>query len=247
MQTPRQGGLPLVDKSAALVLEALGRAAAEPAGLPLHGGKAAPGLFAATAVGKQAAQRCKDEGLLHVVRTETRGKSTYDVCAITEKGLAFLLGQVSPRKVLEDFVRALEGRQGQLGELLDAVRDMQVGLDALKTAAEKVLQQVHKPSPIGLAASSNGSETWMAAALSYLARWQESGAPEDCSLPELYRQARQPAPHLSIGHFHDGLRRLHEREQIYLHPWTGPLYDIPEPPYALLIGHEIAYYVSLRN
>ena len=65
-------------------------------------------------------------------------------------------------------------------------------------------------------------------------------------MPELYRQARQSSPRLSIGHFHDGLRQLHEREQIYLHPWSGPLYEIPEPQYALLVGHEIAYYTSPR-
>ena len=40
---------------------------------------------------------------------------------------------------------------------------------------------------------------------------------------------------------------LHETSQVYLHPWTGPLYDIPEPPYALLVGHEVAYYASVRK
>ena len=52
---------------------------------------------------------------------------------------------------------------------------------------------------------------------------------------------------LSIGQFHDGLRELHDREQVYLHPWTGPLYAMPEPAFALLIGHEIAYYASQRS
>jgi hypothetical protein len=232
-----------------LVLEALGRAVADPNGLPLHGNKSAPGLFAANAAGKQAAQLCKDQGYLHVVRTETKGKTTHEVCALTEKGLAFLLNQVSPKDVLESFIRTLEGRQGQVGELIGAVRQMQTGIDALKTAAEKVLQQVNKPGAarIGPGHSSNGCETWTGAVLSYLTRWQNSGAPEDCALPDLYRQAKQAAPSLTIGHFHDGLRRLHDQQQIYLHPWTGPMYDIPEPPYALLVGHEIAYYVSIRK
>src|SRR6185437_15220910 len=69
------------------------------------------------------------------------------------------------------------------------------------------------------------------AVLAELTRWQHSGASEDCPLPHLYRQVSAP----SIGQFHDALRQLHDREKIYLHPWTGPLYDIPEPPYALLI------------
>jgi len=238
----------MADKSTQLILDALSRAMPSPAGLPLHGTKATPGLFTATATAKQTAQRCKDEGYLRVVRTETKGKTTLEICAVTEKGLAYLLSQVSPKQVLEDLVRALEARQAQTGELLATARQMQVGLDALKATAEKVLQQVHKPAlPVGAPSSSNGSETWQPAILSYLGRWQASSASEDCPLPELYRQARQSAAQLTIGHFHDGLRRLHEQEQIYLHPWTGPLYDLPEPPYALLVGHEIAYYASLRN
>jgi hypothetical protein len=40
---------------------------------------------------------------------------------------------------------------------------------------------------------------------------------------------------------------LHDREQVYLHPWTGPLYAMPEPAFALLIGHEVAYYANLRS
>jgi hypothetical protein len=238
----------MADKSTQLVLDALSRAVADPAGLPLHGNKTAPGLFAATAAAKQTAQRCKDEGYLRAVRTETKGKATREICAITEKGLAYLLSQVSPKQVLEDLVRALEARQGQTSELLATAQQMQAGLDALKATAEKVLQQVHKPAPaVSAATSSNGSDTWIAALLAYLGRWQASGASEDCPLPDLYRHAKQTAPPLTIGHFHDGLRQLHETEQIYLHPWTGPLYDIPEPPYALLVGHEIAYYASLRR
>ena len=54
----------MADKSSQLVLSALSRAVADPAGLPLLGGKAATGLFPASAAGKLAAQRCRDEGYL---------------------------------------------------------------------------------------------------------------------------------------------------------------------------------------
>ena len=247
---------PLADKSTQLVLDALGRAAVDPAGVPLHGNKKTPGLFAASAAAKQAAQRCKDEGYLGVIRTETKGKTVSEVCALTEKGLAYLLAQVSPKQVLEDFVRALETRQSQVGELVSTARQWQANFDAFKATVEKVLQQINKPSQAGpgpLGAyhagthQSNGSDTWLPALLGHLREWQGSGAMEDCPLPELYRQARQTAPDLTIGHFHDGLRSLHDREQIYLHPWTGPLYEIPEPSHALLVGHEIAYYASPRR
>jgi hypothetical protein len=87
----------------------------------------------------------------------------------------------------------------------------------------------------------------MRALWKHLETWHAAGVLEDCPLPELYRSARQAYPTLTIGQFHDSLRQLHERAQIYLHPWTGPLYEIPEPALALLVGHEIAYYASTRR
>src|SRR5690349_11316932 len=104
------------------MLDALSRAAAEPAGLPLHGGRAAP--------------RCRDEGLLHLVGTEPRGKAVQERWAITERGLAYLLRQASPKQVLEDLVRTLEARQGQVAELVATAQQTRASLEALKAAAE---------------------------------------------------------------------------------------------------------------
>jgi hypothetical protein len=242
----------LADKSTQMVVEALTRAVADPGGAPLHGSKSVPGLFSASATARQAAQRCKEEGLLRTVSTQARGKTVQEICAITEKGLAYLLGQVSPRQVLEDLVRALEARQAQAGELVATARQTQAGIEALRAVAEKVLTQVQQrresaPLPCDKAdTGGNGSQPWNSAALKELSRWQSSGALEDYPLPQLYRAIRKSASSLTLGQFHDGLRRMQEQGQIYLHPWTGPLYEMPEPPYALLTGHEIAYYASAR-
>jgi hypothetical protein len=238
----------MADKSTLMLLDALGRAVAEPAGVPLVSSKTAAGLFGGTPAGKQAAERCKDLGYLRVLRTETKGKNVHEVCAITEKGLAFLLSQASPKQVLEDLVRTLEARQAQVSDLVTAAQQTQATLEALKTVAEKVLQHLAKPSsePPPAIPSTNGSETWKGVLLSFLAQWQASRASEDCPLPELYRLAQKSSPDLTIGQFHDGLRLRHEQGHIYLHPWTGPLYDLPEPACALLVGHEIVYYASLR-
>jgi hypothetical protein len=272
----------VADKSTQMILAALGRAAAS-AAEPLFGTRAAPGLFPSTAAGKQAAQRCQDEGYLRLLSPEdltngaaepsaatatlTRKKvSPYPLCAVTEKGLALLLNQVSPRQVLEDFVLALEARRRQADDLLALAGRMQQGLDALKANAEKVLRQTYTPEagpPGGLKAlfssflketstppPANGAGSAAelhAGLLAELACWESSAASEDCPLSHLYRCAAAGAPGLTIGHFHDALRRLHEQGKVYLHPWTGPLYEIPEPPYALLVGHEIAYYASRRG
>jgi hypothetical protein len=243
----------MADKLTPLMLDALGRAVAQPAGLPLHGGKGAAGLFPLSTLARQAAQRCKDEGLLHLVRTETKGKTAQEICALTEKGLAYLLSQVNPKQVLEDLVRALEARQGQVGELVATAQKTQESIEALRGIVARVLDQLQHsagravPLPCDKATTTlNGSDTWVVSLLAHLRSHCSGGALEDCPLPELFRVARQTAPTLTIGHFHDALRRLHEQHQIYLHPWTGPLYEMPEPPLALLIGHEIAYYASPR-
>src|SRR5262245_7871026 len=94
----------LADKSQSLVLEALTRAVAEPGGLPMFATKAAPGLFTNNAAGKQAAEQCKSDGLFQVLKSEPKGKTVQEICAITEKGLALLLGQANPRQVLESFI-----------------------------------------------------------------------------------------------------------------------------------------------
>jgi hypothetical protein len=244
----------LADKSTAQVLNALSRAIADPQGVPLHGRKDYPGLFPGNAAGRLAALRCKEEGYLRLVRTETRGKTTHEICAITEKGVAFLLSQVSPKQVLEDFIRALEMRQGQTSQLLATASEMQVSLDFLKKLAERVLAQVQGQSSQSEAYKSNnglipagGHKCCEEHLLNLMALWNESGASEDCPLPGLYRQAHERSSDLTIGQFHDDLRRLYDQERLYLHPWTGPLYAIPEPSYALLVGHEIAYYASIRS
>jgi hypothetical protein len=267
----------VADKSTQLILGALSRAVAEPDGAWLYGNKANPGLFAATTLARQAAQRCLDEGYLRVVQTQTKGKATRELCAVTDKGLTYLLDQVNPRQVLEDFIRALEARQGQTRQLLEIARQMQSSLEALKGSAETVLQQLlHRSSPVPSPGAVNGSSSLvvppsgglgrrppeggttnkppdadlaaaLAAVKSRLDAWETASASEDCPLPDLYRHARQSVPGLTIGGFHDVLRRLHAEGQIYLHPWTGPLHELPEPPCAMLVGHEIDYYASLRK
>lgn len=195
----------LTDPANDLIVTALMRGAAAPGGLPLFAGRAGQGFFASTSVARQAAQRCKDNAYIEVVRVESRGKSIKEVCAVTEKGLAYLLSQVE------------------------------------KTLPRTIIRQ---PSTNGNGV--NGTPAISTLILDVLARWHASGAIEDCALSELYRQARQQASSLTIGQFHDALRTLHEHQRIYLHPWTGPLYELPEPALALLVGHEVAYYASKK-
>jgi hypothetical protein len=241
----------MADNSNQLLLDALTRAVAEPAGIPLLGHKKSSALFAGSAA-KKLAQQSKEEGFVRTLRTETKGRTTREICAITDKGLAFLLDQSNPKQVLESLVHALEAGRVQVGELVESARRTQAGFESLRSTAEKVLQQLqHRPAPTPpcdkAASNGNGTDASQNAIRGQLTRWHTSGALEDCPLPLLYRNVCESSLTLTVGQFHDALRRLQECMQAYLHPWTGPLYEIPEPAFALMVGHEIAYYASLRQ
>jgi hypothetical protein len=237
----------VADRSSQLLLQALSRAAAEPSPLPLFAPRGGAGLFPATAAGRQAAQRCREEGFL----TDAGEPGAAPLCALSDKGRAYLLGQLSPREVLEDFVRVLEARDSQATQLIAQVRQMQASLEALRQQVAPVLEQVRQQSAgalNGLFKEFHGEPSpapdesaLTRAIIDALTRW--SGPEPDCPLPELYRQCGA----VSLGTFHDALRWLHAAGLVYLHAWTAPLYAIPEPPCALLVGHDVSYYASLKQ
>ena len=248
----------MADKFTPLILDALSRAAAYPEGCALLATKAEPGLFPATATARPAAKKALDDGLLTVLRTATSGKSTAEFCTASPKGLAYLMEQSSPKQVLEDFVRVLEERRGEVQALLKTADRMAASLAGMTERIQSVLPQValhRQPVPVESPAWDRGGNialmppAWDAPELaervmSRLADWSSrGGVTRDCPLPELFRTL-DPAP--SIGLFHDALRQLHDERRVYLHPYTGPLYTLPEPAYALMIGHEVSYYANAR-
>ena len=219
-----------------LILTALSRASAEPGGVPLVASKAAPGLFPATTAGRTAAKRAIDDSLFAIARDE-KGRERATIAA---KGLEKLLAESNPKPVLDDFVRVLESRETQVNELIATARAMMDQLAAMKRVVDAVLPKVmamRVPNP-----ALRNSETLADSILTILDSWSAT-AGEDCPLPVLFRDLTQPT---TIGAFHDCLRELHTTGEIYLHPWTGPLYALPEPTLSLLVGHEIAYYASLK-
>lgn len=222
----------MADRPSQLVLAALTRAAADPPGTPLFASKTGPGLFPANAAGKLAAQRACDEGYLEP------DPAAPGNCRITAPGLDFLLGQVSPRQVLEDFVRVLEARHEQAQQLLVTARKMLSGIEALASTLLPVLDRASG----GMNASFRQFHDPALPIVEALTRW---GGPDDCPLPELFRLVGECVPGLTLGAFHDALRRLHQQGRVYLHPWTGPLYQLPQPTCALLVGHEVNYYASV--
>jgi hypothetical protein len=231
----------LADKNTQLIVDALGKAVVQPAGLPLFGTKAAPGLFPSTAAGRFAADSALADGLICVHGRDPKGKSDRDLHMATDAGRETYLRETRPKQVLEDLTRAIEKRHAQVDELLKLARDAQGDVTALKSLLSSFVPAFEPPSP---KPTPNDDARWLA---DVRPRLNERIAAGDCPLPELYRRLHTAHPKLTVGRFHDGLRDLHEREKVYLHPWTGPLYALPEPAFALLVGHEVAYYASPRE
>jgi hypothetical protein len=177
-----------------------------------------PGLFPATALGRQAAEKSRAEGWMD------------DSGAICPRGLSHLIQEVPPRQVLEDFVRAVEARENQLTDLATQVCTLLANLEAMRGHLSQVLSTLYAPRKEYAATLVQAIQGWKGA--------------EDMPLPELYQQVGAVQ---SVGVFHDVLRELAVAGQIRLQPWTGPLYEMPQPELALLIGHEIGYYVSLAG
>jgi hypothetical protein len=192
----------LADKSTRLIRDALSRAAVEPDGCVLVASKSEPGLFPSTTLAKSAADRCKADGFLQVVRIENKGKAAREICAITEKGRDYLVRQSSPRDVLEDFLRLLEGRQSQIEVLTQSAQQMRQCLQGMQSAIAGLmprLLETYSPSQNGSSANGvhmNGravllapppptattaTDTLIAEVKSKLAEWHVSaGASEDC-------------------------------------------------------------------
>ena len=240
----------MADKLTPLILDALARAAADPAGAPLYSSKTDPGLFPLSSAAKPAAKKCLDDGLLQLCRTDLKGKTARELYAVTDKGMNYLVEHASPKQVIDDFVRILEERRGDVRGLLSEAKRIADGIDGLMGVVARLGEPapqgpwVSSDPPAGLAAGVRQESDLPTLLLNALTRWSAAASvARDCPLPDLYRAL--PAPP-GVGAFHDALRRLHADARIYLHPWTGPLYALPEPVFALLVGHEIAYYVSPR-
>lgn len=237
----------MTDKQTPLILAALARAAAEPGGVPPVSTKQEKGLFPNTAPGRAAAKRCLEDQMIQTINTEKTGQ-TSEFCTITERGLRHLTDHVSPRKLLEDFVRVLEERNEQVQDLLSTAQRMARSIEGMKTTVGSILPQVLS-ARVSVPAQRRFDTPELdlqSTLLTHLRDWRSDTA-NDCPLPELYRAVACGNSNCTIGQFHDTLRLLHDSGKVYLHPWTGPLYTLPEPSYALVIGHNIAYYASLRT
>lgn len=247
------------DKIIPALVEALKQALAESGEQRLFRSGKLSGLFPGRGgINSEAAARALREGLLEVVRTETKGKTVIEWVRLTPRGVNFLYEHESPVRALEELRTVLASAQNGVPHwLADLRQKLQTlsdrlsedstrwvhQLEALRQRVEEALRRIEGSGP---RVPEGVAETvpWAAEALAYLERRREGGANGECPLPELFAALAENQPGLSVTAFHQGLRRLQERAALRLLPFAEANGELPQPEYALLHGAEVLYYAG---
>ncbi len=246
------------------LVDALRQALAEPGEQRLYRAGKLSGLFPSRngIHGAAAAQALRD-GLLEIIRSETKGKTVHEWVRLTPRGVEFLHERESPHYALQELRSTLQLNQQAVPVWLAEMRgtlqamderlaaDARKWLERLDTLARRVeetLRRLEQSAPL-LPPEIAESHPWAIDALNYLDRRRLAAGPSadgntsPCPLPELFSALVRQHPDLSIRAYHEGLRRLHDRRLVHLQP-AASLDDLPQPEYALLEGAAVFYYVA---
>ena len=246
------------DRVTEAIVEALKQALCTPGEQRLYKSGKLEGLFPGrTGVNGEAAVRALREGLLEVVRIEPRGKTSWEWVRLTPQGVDFLHGHESPVQALHDLRDVLRANREAvplwLADMRRSLEELSGGLqkdagrwleklEGLERRVEETLTRLEKLRRC-LPEELTQSVPWAPEALDYLDRRQESGAGQACALPELFEALRRNWAELSLPAFHDGLRRLQERQALRLLPAEEG--SLAQPEYALFDGTQVFYSAAL--
>jgi hypothetical protein len=241
-----------------LIAGAVRRALAEPVEHRLYKSGKLDGLFPGRAgVNGDAAATALRDGLFEIARTESKGKTKSEWVRLTPRGVNFLHEHESPVYALHELRDTLRANRQAipvwLGEMragLQTLDDRLAAeahrwterLEALTRRVEQTLERIEATLPL-LPTEVAEAVPWGIDALNYLDRKRNGGGPNECPLPELFAALAQHHPGLSIGSFHDGLRRLRNRRALRLEAPAGAD-GLQQPEYALLDAGKLFYYAG---
>jgi hypothetical protein len=245
-----------------LALEALSRLLGEPAPKALHGSKSIPGIFpGASAAEKSAAKLCLDRGwLLPTGDAVGKGKSRKELYRLAPAGLQAVLAQSDPTGLLRslaDNVARLEGQTAELQSgIADALRPIGAFATALSELKGAIGQALTKVKPVDLdqyrsvfatppPTGTRDQFSWGDEVVRMAAEQKQRNAFQRLTLPQVFERLRARYPELTLGQFHDGLRRLQDERRIRLGPYTQALATLDDPRNALFLDREVKYYVEL--
>jgi hypothetical protein len=248
----------MADKVTQVLLDVLKHALTESGEHRLFRSGKLDGLFPIrTALNNEAADLALRDGLLEVVRTETKGKTTTQWVRSTPKAVEFIHHHESPLQTLQELQAVLQASHNGLPLWLDDIRQRLINLSdevtrevqkwsqRLEALQEQVGKALEKSTAAPRRIGGNDSDgQWARESLDYLERRKSTGVATPCSLPELFCALQPGHRELSISGFHDQLLRLQDRRTLRLLPFEGDVGTIPEPEFALPDGMQLLYYVT---
>ena len=176
---------------------------------------------------------------------------------LTAKGVEFIYKHDSPRNVLEEMRRLMDGARAGVPNWLNAILaqlrtlsktfgdEMQrylQRLDALSRRMEEALRRSRRRRT-GADGTDAGVDPLGTRRLTYLDRRKQSGSGVPCPLPELFAAVRKTHPYLSVPDFQKGLKRLADNRALTLLPFVGNG-RIPEPEHAIPERGHMLYMAS---
>jgi DNA-binding PadR family transcriptional regulator len=241
-----------MDPVQSILLEALKAGAAHDGELRLYRSGKLPGLFRGrTAAHAEAATQALRDGLIEVVRSETKGKATTEWVRVTPKGVDLVVQHESPARAMDALRDALQLNAqnlpawvAQMRQELDAMSRRVLGeferigkrLDRLADHVETALHKAEQKRETALV-------PWAQPALDYLAGRCEATGQDRCPLPELFAALSARQFEMGIKEFHAGLRHMQGSALLQLLAYDGAA-GPPEPEYALPDGPTVLYYCT---
>jgi hypothetical protein len=245
----------MLDRMTEILLDALKRALAAPGEQRLYKSGKLEGLFPGRGGSSaEAASLAVREGLLEIVRTETRGKMEIEWVRLTPRGVDFIHDHESPVRALRDLRAELRCSQEAIPAWLQEMRSTlrilderltaeaqkwTQRLDSLARQVDDTLRRLEASAPL-LPTDVAQTHPWAVDALNYLDRRRNGGASTSCPLPELFTALSRQHADLAISAFHDGLRQLNDCRALHLEAAASPG-DLPQPEFALLDSGVVLY------
>jgi hypothetical protein len=212
-----------------LILEALERAVADAQPRKLHGTKANPGIFLSSAApAKAAAQHCLKLGLLEQRGVQKSRSTTVPLYGPSPAGVQYLLEHDPVQQTLAATQSGVESLTRATIDCQQALTHVQQNLTLLREVISAAAARVQPPKVLAPtpsaspppAGAADGLNALQSELVVYLQQQRRQSPLRPVELPQLLRFARSRHPALTLGQFHDLVRRMAEARQIRLSPFT---------------------------
>jgi hypothetical protein len=213
---------------------------------------------------KDGVKLAREKGLLtettvKLPSTTKAGKTTMkktSLLALSEQGENFLRQHANPEALnataagqMQALQKSLEADRLALHEeVLKAVSGIDQAFASLQKRLEKPISlppaqsMPISPQPVKVPPK---SADWSEEVIRMVAEQKQQNSFQRLTLPQIFERLRTTHPDMSLGQFHDGLRRLQDEKRLRLGPYTQALATLDDPRNALFLDREVKFYVEL--